>query len=257
VTASAITAPLERRFGQIPGMNQMSSTSSAGASVITLQFALEISMGVAEQEVQAAINAAEQSAAERPADAAGLPQGQPGRHADHHAGGHLASLPLPRVHDLVDTRIAQKLAQMPGVGMVSLAGGQRPAVRMQINPPNWPARPQPRRRALGDQRRQRQPAQGQLRRTDAYHPDGCERPAALGRGVPQPGHRLARRRAAAAGRRGPDRKRRRGSPARRLVGRLPAVLVNIQRQPGANVIEVVDRVQALLPQLSANLPDGG
>jgi multidrug efflux pump len=134
VTASAITAPLERRFGQIPGLNQMSSTSSSGASVITLQFSLEVSLGVAEQEVQAAINAANNLL---PNDLPAPPIYRKVNPADTPImtlAVTSASLPLPQVHDLVDTRIAQKLAQIPGVGMVSLAGGQRPAIRVQVHP---------------------------------------------------------------------------------------------------------------------------
>lgn len=140
VTASAITAPLERRFGQIPGVNQMSSSSSGGSSVITLQFSLEVSMGVAEQEVQAAINAASNLL---PNDLPTPPIYRKVNPADTPIltlAVTSASMPLPRVHDLVDTRIAQKLAQIPGVGMVSLAGGQRPAVRVQINPGELAAR---------------------------------------------------------------------------------------------------------------------
>lgn len=134
VTASAITAPLERRLGQIPGLNQMSSTSSSGASVITLQFSLEVSLGVAEQEVQAAINAANNLL---PNDLPAPPIYRKVNPADTPImtlAVTSASLPLPQVHDLVDTRIAQKLAQIPGVGMVSLAGGQRPAIRVQVHP---------------------------------------------------------------------------------------------------------------------------
>ena len=131
---SAVTAPLERQFGQMPGLDQMSSTSSGGASVITLRFALDKPLEVAEQEVQAAINAASNLL---PND---LPQPpvynkvNPGRHADPDAGGDVADDAAAEMHDLVDTRVAQKLSQLPGVGLVSLAGGQRPAVRIQANP---------------------------------------------------------------------------------------------------------------------------
>src|SRR5688572_3611439 len=132
--ASSIAAPLERRFGQIPGLNQMSSSSSGGASVITLQFSLDLSMGVAEQEVQAAINAADNLL---PNDLPAPPVYRKVNPADTPIvtlAVTSATMPLPEVHDLVDTRIAQKLAQLPGVGMVSLAGGQRPAVRVQVDP---------------------------------------------------------------------------------------------------------------------------
>ena len=134
VMTSSVTAPLERQFGQMPGLDQMSSTSSGGASVITLRFALEKPLDVAEQEVQAAINAANTLL---PND---LPQ-PPVYNKVNPADTPVLTLaitsktvPLPQVHDLVDTRVAQKLSQLPGVGLVSIAGGQRPAVRIQANP---------------------------------------------------------------------------------------------------------------------------
>src|SRR5260221_9397947 len=135
VTTSSITAPLERQFGQMPGLNQMSSTSSGGASVITLQFSLDLTLDVAEQEVQAAINAATSLLPQdlpsppvyskvNPADAPILTLGITSK-----------TMPLPQVQNLVDTRLAQKISQLPGVGLVTLSGGQRPAVRGQVNPP--------------------------------------------------------------------------------------------------------------------------
>src|SRR6185295_1953572 len=133
VMTSAVTAPLERQFGQMPGLDQMSSTSSGGASVITLRFTLSKPLEVAEQEVQAAINAA---TALLPPD---LPQ-PPVYNKVNPADTPILtvaitsnSLPLPKVQDLIDTRIAQKISQLPGVGLVSLSGGQRPAVRIQAN----------------------------------------------------------------------------------------------------------------------------
>ncbi|MEQ9507972.1 MAG: efflux RND transporter permease subunit, partial [Alloalcanivorax xenomutans] len=134
ITARTITAPLERSLGQIPGLKQMSSTSSGGASVITLQFSLEVDLGVAEQEVQAALNTADNLL---PSD---LPTPPIYRKVNPADAPILTlaitsdTLPLPDVYDLVDTRMAQKLAQLGGVGMVSLAGGQRPALRVRINP---------------------------------------------------------------------------------------------------------------------------
>src|SRR5271165_1112851 len=133
VMTSSVTAPLERQFGQMPSLNQMSSQSSAGASVITLQFSLNLSLDIAEQEVQAAINAAGNLlpsdlpappiyAKVNPADAPVLTLALTSK-----------TLPLTQVEDLADTRLAQKISQMPGVGLVSLAGGQRPAVRIQAN----------------------------------------------------------------------------------------------------------------------------
>jgi multidrug efflux pump len=134
VMTSSVTAPLERQFGQMPSLIQMSSTSSAGASVITLQFGLEINLDIAEQEVQAAINAAGNLlpadlpappiyAKVNPADAPILTLALTSK-----------TLPLPQVEDFADTRLAQKISQLPGVGLVSISGGQRPAVRVQANP---------------------------------------------------------------------------------------------------------------------------
>src|SRR3990170_980300 len=134
VITSSITAPLERQFGQMPGLKQMSSSSSGGASVITLQFVLELKLDVAEQQVQAAINASGNLlptdlpvppiySKVNPADAPILTLAVTSK-----------TLPLPKVQNLVDTRIAQKISQLPGVGLVSIGGGQRPAVRIQANP---------------------------------------------------------------------------------------------------------------------------
>ena len=131
---SAVTAPLERQFGQMPGLNQMSSTSSGGASVITLQFSLSLSLDVAEQEVQAAINAATSFL---PTDLPTPPIYNKVNPADSPIvtlAITSKTLALPKVEDLVDTRLAQKLSQLPGVGLVSISGGQRPAVRIQANP---------------------------------------------------------------------------------------------------------------------------
>ena len=255
VMASSVTAPLERRFGQIPGLNQMSSSSSSGSSVITLQFSLEVSMGVAEQEVQAAINAADNLL---PNDLPTPPVYRKVNPADTPImtlAVTSASLPLPEVHDLVDTRIAQKLAQIPGVGMVSLAGGQRPAVRVKVNPGELAQRGlnfsdirnaisaanvnAPKGSFDGPVRTILMDANDQLRSVEEYRNliitwrDGA--PLRLG-DVAQIENAAEDRRLAA------------------WAGDRPAVLVNVQRQPGANVIEVVDRVQALLPQLEASLP---
>src|SRR5208283_1927826 len=134
VMTSSVTAPLEVQFGQMPNLNQMSSVSSAGASVITLQFGLSITLDVAEQEVQAAINAAGNLlpsdlpappiyAKVNPADAPILTLGLTSK-----------TMPLTQVEDFADTRLAQKISQLPGVGLVSISGGQRPAVRIQVNP---------------------------------------------------------------------------------------------------------------------------
>ena len=134
VTASAITAPLERQFGQLPGLNQMTSISSGGSSLITLQFSLTLNIDVAEQEVQAAINAAQTY----------LPSGLPSPPIytkSNPADAPILTLaltsktfPLAQVEDFADTRLAQKISQLPGVGLVNISGGQKPAVRVQINP---------------------------------------------------------------------------------------------------------------------------
>src|SRR5476651_511998 len=134
VMTSSITAPLERQLGQMPGLKQMSSTSSAGASVITLQFGLDLSMDVAEQEVQAAINAA---GSVLPADLPAPPIYAKVNPADAPVltlALTSKTLPLIQVEDLADTRLAQKISQVSGVGLVSISGGQRPAVRIQANP---------------------------------------------------------------------------------------------------------------------------
>ena len=255
VMASSVTAPLERRFGQIPGVNQMSSTSSSGASVITLQFSLAVSLAVAEQEVQAAINAADNLL---PNDLPAPPVYRKVNPADTPIltlAVTSATMPLPAVHDLVDTRIAQKLAQIPGVGMVTLAGGQRPAIRVQIDPGELAARGlifadvraaisaasvnQPKGSFDGPVRSILMDANDQLRSVDEFR----DLIIAWREGAPLRLGDVARIANAAEDRR-----------MAAWADNAPAVLLNIQRQPGANVIEVVDRVQALLPQLSASLP---
>lgn len=255
VTTSAITAPLERRFGQIPGLKQMSSSSSSGASVITLQFALELDMGVAEQEVQAAIAAA---GSLLPSDLPAPPVYRKVNPADTPIltlAVTSATLPLPQVYDLIDTRMAQRLAQVSGVGLVSLAGGQRPAFRIQVNPGalatyglsmedvrtaiNAANVNQPKGSFDGELRTIMMTANDQLRSSEEYR------------------QLILRWQDGAPLRLGDVATIENGAEDARLAawsGELPAVLVNIQRQPGANVIEVVDRVQALLPQITAGLP---
>src|SRR5262249_49117006 len=134
VMASSVTAPLERQFGQLPGLAQMTSTSSEGSSVIVLQFVLDLNIDVAEQEVQAAINAA---TTYLPRD---LPN-PPVYSKTNPADAPILTLaltsdayPLSKVEDLADTRLAQKISQVPGVGLVSISGGQKPAVRIRVNP---------------------------------------------------------------------------------------------------------------------------
>src|SRR5947199_740389 len=134
VMSSAVTAPLERQFGQLPGLNQMTSTSSDGSSVITLQFSLDLNIDVAEQEVQASINA---SGTYLPRDLPNPPIYSKINPADAPIltlALTSATLPLSKVEDFADTRFAQKISQLPGVGLVSISGGQKPAVRIQVNP---------------------------------------------------------------------------------------------------------------------------
>src|SRR6266568_3328510 len=134
VMASSVTSPLERQFGQIPGLNQMTSTSSFGSSIITLQFTLDLNIDVAEQEVQAAINAASQLL---PRDLPNPPIYSKVNPADAPIltlALTSSTLPLSKVEDLADTTLAQKISQLPGVGLVSISGGQKPAVRVQANP---------------------------------------------------------------------------------------------------------------------------
>ncbi|CAB3912576.1 Multidrug resistance protein MdtB [Achromobacter insuavis] len=255
VTARAVTAPLERRFGQIPGLKQMSSSSGSGISVITLQFSLDVSLGVAEQEVQAAISA---SGSLLPSDLPTPPVYRKVNPADVPIltlAVTSDSLPLPQVYDLVDTRMTQRLAQLSGVGMVSLAGGQRPAVRVQANPMALAARGQ----QLTDLREA-------IAKANSNQPkgsfDGPVRSVIMDandqlQSAQEYRDLIVAWRNGAPVRLGDVATVEDGAEDRYLaawVDRQPAVLVNIQRQPGANVIAVADQVKALLPQLTASLP---
>ena len=255
VTTSSITAPLERQFGQMPGLKQMSSTSSGGASVITLQFDLNLSLDIAEQEVQAAINA---SGSFLPADLPTPPIYNKVNPADTPImtlALTSKTLPLPKIEDLADTRLATKLSQLPGVGLVSLSGGQRPAVRIQANPTALAAyglslddvrtaisnanTNQAKGSFDGPTRASTIDANDQLKSADEYR----SMIVAYRNGSPV---RLADVADIVD-----------GAENTRLAAwanKLPAIIVNIQRQPGANVIEVVDRIKQLLPQLQASLP---
>ena len=257
VMTALVTSPLERQFGQMSGLVQMSSSSSAGASQITLQFGLDIPLDVAEQEVQAAINAASNLL---PADLPAPPVYNKVNPADT-AVISLAvtspTLPLPEVRDLIDLRVAQKLSQVSGVGLVSIAGGQRPAVRVQVDPQVLAGHGltlssvrsaivsanvnQPKGNLDGPERSTTINANEQLRSPEeyealilAYENDGALRLGDVARVV-----RDAENLRQAA-----------------WAGTTPAILLNIQRQPGANVIQVVDRVKALLPELRKGLPAG-
>src|SRR5256714_976152 len=255
VTTSSITAPLERQFGQMPGLKQMSSTSSGGASVITLQFDLDLSLDVAEQEVQAAINA---SGSFLPADLPNPPIYNKVNPADTPImtlALTSSTMPLPKIEDLADTRLATKLSQLPGVGLVSVSGGQRPAVRIQANPTALAAyglslddvrtaisnanTNQAKGSFDGPTRASTIDANDQLKSADEYK----SMVVAYRNGSPV---RLIDVADVID-----------GAENNRLAAwanELPAIIVNIQRQPGANVIEVVDRIKQLLPQLQASLP---
>ena len=255
VMTSAVTAPLERQFGQMPGLSQMSSTSSGGASVITLRFTLDVNLDVAEQEVQAAINAANNLL---PNDLPAPPVYNKVNPADTPVmtlAISSPSMPLPQVNDLVDTRMAQKLAQISGVGLVSLAGGQRPAVRIRVNPEALAAYGlnlsdvrtlitgsnvnQPKGNFDGPTRVSQLDANDQLKSVEEYQQLilAYQNGAALRLKDVATIHDGAENERLAA-----------------WANQNAAVLVNIQRQPGANVIEVVDRIQELLPQITASLP---
>jgi len=257
VMTSAVTAPLERQFGQMPGLEQLSSTSSGGASVITLRFSLDVALDVAEQEVQAAINAANNLL---PNDLPAPPVYNKVNPADTPVltlAVTSESLPLPKLHDLVDTRMAQKLAQINGVGMVSIAGGQRPAVRIRTNPEALAAYGlsladvrslitssnvnQPKGNFDGPTRVSMLDANDQLKTPEEYaeliltYEDGA---ALRLKDVADIIDGVENERLAA------------------WANDSQAVLLNVQRQPGANVIDVVERIQALLPEVTASMPAG-
>jgi multidrug efflux pump len=257
VMTSAITAPLEKQFGQMPGLNQMSSSSSAGASIITLQFDLSLAIDIAEQEVQAAISGAQNLVPQdlpappvyakvNPADAPVLTLGLTSR-----------VMPLTNVEDLADTRIAQKISQLKGVGVVSLSGGQRPAVRVLINPQSLAAYGL----NLDDLRttinvaNQNGPKgtfDGPTRAYTINANDQLKSAIEYGKIV------VAYRNSAAV--RLSDVATLESSAENTKLGgwmnTTPALILSVQRQPGANVIDVVDSIKKLLPSLQASLPAG-
>jgi multidrug efflux pump len=255
VMTSSVTAPLERQLGEMPGLNQMTSASSAGASVITLQFDLDLSLDVAEQEVQAAINAGSNLlpsdlptppvyAKVNPADAPILTIAITSK-----------TLPLTSIEDLVETRLAQKISQQPGVGLVSISGGNRPAIRVQFNP-----------RALAAYGLNIDDVRTTISNMNVNTPKGSfDGPAqsttidandqitdasqfdkiiiAYRNGNP------VKLSDVAVTVRGPE-----NTKIAAWANKTPAILLNIQRQPGANVIQVVDGIKKLLPQIEASLP---
>ena len=255
VIASAVTAPLERQLGEVPGLNQMLSTSSEGASVITLQFALSLNIDVAEQDVQEAINAAQNFLPPQlpmppvynkvnPADAPILTLALSSD-----------SIPLSKVEDYTDTRLAEKISQLPGVGAVTISGGQKPAVRVQVNPTQLASYglnledvhtmltgaslDSAKGSFDGSHQNYQIGANDQLTTSDDYRqlvlsykngtPVMLKDVANVVDGVEN-------------------------AQESAWMNRTPAVIVNIQRQPGANIIQVVDRIKALLPKLRATIP---
>src|ERR1700712_2618781 len=257
VMTSAVTAPLERQFGQMPGLTQMASTSSGGASVITLRFSLDINMDVAEQQVQAAINGATNLL---PSDLPAPPTYNKVNPADTPVltlAITSKTMLLPKLNDLVDTRMAQKIAQISGVGMVSIAGGQRQAVRIKVNPDALAANGlnlsdvrtlvsasnvnTPKGNFDGPTRVSMLDANDQLKSPEEY----ANLILAYKNGGPLRLKDVAQI---------VD-----GAENERLAAwanENQAALLNIQRQPGANVIEVVDRTKALVPSIPDNLPAG-
>ncbi|MFL6306445.1 MAG: multidrug efflux RND transporter permease subunit [Candidatus Sulfotelmatobacter sp.] len=255
VMASSVTSPLERQFGQVPGLSQMTSTSSYGSSIITLQFGLDENIDVEEQQVQASINSASTY----------LPQDLPNPPIYNKVNPADApiltlalssdSLPLSKVEDIADTTLAQKIAQLPGVGLVSISGGQKPAVRIQANPTalaSYGLSLEDLRAALVqanvDQAKgvidgQRQSytigANDQLFSSEQYKPVVI----AYRNGAPV---RLSDVANVIDGTE--------NDQLAAWMNLTPAVIMNVQRQPGANIIEVVDRIKKLLPQLQASLP---
>src|SRR5262245_41790767 len=255
VMATTVTAPLERQFGQMPGLNQMTSTSAGGTSVIVLQFALSLNLDVAEQEVQEAINAAQNFL---PSDLPTPPVYSKTNPADAPILTFAItspSMPLSQVQDLVDTRLAPKLSQLSGVGLVSISGGQKPAVRIQVNPvalSSYGITLEALRSALtqtsvngakgtldGPRQTYQINANDQLSTSDEYrtvvvaYRNGS--PVLL-KDVATVVDGVENTRQAA------------------WMNDVPAIIVNIQRQPGANTISVVDSIKRLLPQLETTLP---
>src|ERR1700674_666534 len=255
VIESSVTAPLERQFGQVPGLNQMASTSTFGGSLVILQFELNQNIDVAEQQVQAAINAA---GTFLPRDLPNPPIYSKVNPADAPVltlALTSDTIPLGKVEDLADTTLAQKISQLPGVGLVTISGGQKPSVRVQANPTalaSYGLSLEDLRAALAaaniDQAKgnidgPRQAftigANDQIFSSAQYHPviigykNGAPvrvKDVANVIDAPENANQAA------------------------WFNDSPAVIVNIQRQPGANIISVVDRIESLLPQLKASLP---
>jgi len=255
VVTSTITAPLERQFGRMPGLNQMSSTSSGGASIITLRFSLDLALDVAEQDVQAAINAATNLL---PPDLPQLPIYNKVNPADTPIMTLALispTMPLPEIRRLVDTRLAASISQLSGVGLVSISGGQRPAIRIQVNPKVLTAY----NLSLEDVRIAISNANSNQAKGSF---DGPTRASTIDtndqlKSVDEFKTIVVAYRNGAAVRLADVAAVFDGAENSRLAAwadTSAAVIVNIQRQPGTNVIEVVDRIKQLLPRLKASLP---
>ena len=255
VMTSAVTAPLERQFGQMPGLNQMSSVSSAGASIITLQFGLSLNLDIAEQEVQAAINAAGNLL---PADLPAPPIYAKVNPADAPIitlALTSETMPLTQIEDIAETRLAAKISQLPGVGLVSLNGGQRPAVRVRANPRALAANGlniddlrttlgnlnvnTPKGSFDGPSRSYTINANDQISSAADY----ANSVIAYKNGAPVKLSDVATVES------GPENTKLEG-----WMNTTPAIILNVQRQPGANVIATVDAIKALLPELQTSLP---
>ena len=257
VMASGVTAPLERQFGQLPGLNQMTSTSSQGSSLVTLQFDLDLNIDVAEQQVQAAINAA---ATFLPRDLPNPPVYAKTNPADTPVLTLALTsdrLPLTQVEDLADTRLAQKVSQVAGVGLVSISGGQRPAVRIAVNPSAATARglglddvraAVAAQNVNGAKGTTDGPAQSVTLATNDQLLSAADYRSLV---VKNANGAVVRLSDVAAVTDGAENSRQAA-----WADDTPAVIVNVQRQPGANLIAVVDAVRALLPRLRAGLPAG-
>ncbi len=255
VVVTNITAPLERQFGQIPGLSQMTSTSSEGSSVITLQFSLELNIDIAEQQVQAAINSANNFL---PRDLPNPPIYSKTNPADSPIltlALTSETLPLPRVQDLADTRLAQKISQLSGVGLVSISGGKKPAVRIQINPTMLSAL-----QMTSEDVRAAVAAASVNQAKGSF--DGKREAFTIGANDQLLTSAEYKKLVIAYRNNSPvflsdvatildDAENQRQAA---WVNETPAVILNIQRQPGANIIDVSERVKALLPQLQASLP---
>ena len=257
VMASSVTSPLERQLGQMAGLSQMTSTSSGGSSIITLKFSLDLSLDVAEQEVQAAINAANNLL---PSDLPNPPTYKKVNPADSAVITLAASsenLPLTQVQDLVNTRVALKLSQISGVGMVTLAGGHQPAIRVQMDP-----------KALAAHNLTLEDVNTLISNSNVngskggfdgkYHSVTIDANDQL-RTADEYGNLIITYQNGAALRlkdiahieQGPE-----NSFQSAWANNSPAIVISVQRQPGANVIQVVDGIKAQLPTLQAALPDG-